>query len=110
MSGFMRFPKHQISNRAIAFLLTALGVMLSLFGGMWLQAAPTPLSATVLLAATTCGNSSIDPGEECDDGKFNGATDCSKDCKILTCGDGIFSPHLHEECEPMKNPDGTYVT
>ena len=38
-------------------------------------------------------------GEECDNGRFNGVTDCSYDCRLLFCGDEIISSHLGEECE-----------
>ena len=48
-----------------------------------------------------CGDAIVDPkkGEECDDGRFNGVTDCSTECKKLFCGDQIVSSHLQEECE-----------
>src|SRR3989338_3855031 len=48
-----------------------------------------------------CGNSIVnkEKGEECDNGRFNGVTDCSYDCQMLFCGDEIISSHLGEECE-----------
>ncbi|MDD4318729.1 MAG: DUF4215 domain-containing protein [Candidatus Peribacteraceae bacterium] len=47
-----------------------------------------------------CGNSRIDPGEQCDDGRMNGATTCSLTCTFFSCGDGTVSLHLGEQCEP----------
>lgn len=40
-------------------------------------------------ATPRCGNSVVDPGEQCDDGNFNGKQEatCSKDCKILSLAD-----------------------
>lgn len=50
--------------------------------------------------ATTCGDAIVDPGEQCDKGRFNGRTDCGLDCRTLYCGDGIISRDIDEECEP----------
>ncbi|MBT4586241.1 DUF4215 domain-containing protein, partial [Candidatus Peregrinibacteria bacterium] len=49
-----------------------------------------------------CGDGYIDvaDGEECDNGRFNGLSECTDICKLLFCGDGIVSPFLNEECEP----------
>lgn len=48
-----------------------------------------------------CGNGVKDSGEECDLGtQKNGFSNCTKDCVILFCGDGLISPALKEECEP----------
>ncbi|MSR87202.1 DUF4215 domain-containing protein [Candidatus Peribacteria bacterium] len=47
-----------------------------------------------------CGNAILDPGEECDKGRFNGKTDCGLDCRFLFCGDGAISKDIGEECEP----------
>lgn len=49
---------------------------------------------------TTCGNGVVDTGEECDNGRFNGVSNCTTSCTLLYCGDGIISPQLGEECEP----------
>lgn len=47
-----------------------------------------------------CGNAIVDEGEECDRGRFNGKTDCSMQCMLLFCGDGVLSRDIGEECEP----------
>lgn len=47
-----------------------------------------------------CGNGAADPGEECDLGRFNGLSNCTKECNILFCGDGVVSGYIGEECEP----------
>ncbi|PIQ76459.1 hypothetical protein COU78_06670 [Candidatus Peregrinibacteria bacterium CG10_big_fil_rev_8_21_14_0_10_49_24] len=50
-----------------------------------------------------CGNRIYEPakGEECDEGTKNGSSPCSYDCKQLYCGDGVTSPEILEECEPV---------
>lgn len=51
-----------------------------------------------------CGNAvlDLDKNEECDEGeRFNGIGTCSYDCKKLICGDGIISPQIGEDCEPI---------
>lgn len=64
---------------------------------------------------STCGNATIESGEDCDDGANNGKMDCaygqkscsacSKQCtkvsgKTSFCGDGIIDSRNHETCEP----------
>ncbi|MFT3694579.1 MAG: DUF4215 domain-containing protein [Kofleriaceae bacterium] len=48
-----------------------------------------------------CGNGVIDSGEECDDGDGINTNDCTNNCKIATCGDGIVdsSGNHKEECD-----------
>ncbi|MFH1759089.1 MAG: DUF4215 domain-containing protein [Patescibacteria group bacterium] len=53
---------------------------------------------------TECGNGTVDPGEECDDGNHNSGDGCSYNCKIETggmcvIGDGIINT-------PDENCDG----
>ncbi len=50
----------------------------------------------------SCGNAIVDPGENCDKGRFNGKTECGTDCKFLYCGDGIITRDAGEECEPQS--------
>jgi cysteine-rich repeat protein len=48
--------------------------------------------------ATGCGNSDVEPGEQCDDGNAEGGDGCSADCsKIEMCGDGISDEG--EQCD-----------
>ncbi|MBI3336582.1 DUF4215 domain-containing protein [Candidatus Peregrinibacteria bacterium] len=56
-----------------------------------------------------CGNSIVnaEKGEECDNGRFNGVTNCSYDCRMLFCGDEIISSHLGEECEMEVTQEDT---
>lgn len=52
--------------------------------------------------ASNCGNGVLDTGEECDLGsQRNGFSNCTKTCEALFCGDGLISPPLKEECEPL---------
>lgn len=38
---------------------------------------------------TTCGDGTMDAGEECDDGNTDDTDDCTNACTNATCGDGI---------------------
>jgi len=52
-------------------------------------------------AAHCCGDGIVDPGEECDDGAADGATDaaCRTDCTVKRCGDGIVDVERGEQCD-----------
>ncbi len=55
----------------------------------------------------TCGNGTIDPGEQCDDGNTMSHDGCSETCTIESfCGNGIVEPG--EECDDgnIDNDDG----
>lgn len=59
-----------------------------------------PSKSTASSVPETCGNSYVDPGEQCDDGsRFNGQTACSKECTYQQCGDGKVWLTGSEECE-----------
>ena len=47
-----------------------------------------------------CGNSVVDPGEACDDGKDGDNDDgCTDACKLPACGDSFVQPSLGEQCD-----------
>ena len=48
--------------------------------------------------APECGNSVVDPGEECDEGWFNTET-CDFDCSLPVCGDGLTNYDSGESCD-----------
>jgi virginiamycin B lyase len=51
-----------------------------------------------------CGDSIVDPGEECDDGPLNGMPDhCASNCTVARCGNGALDPG--EECEDGNTAD-----
>ena len=52
-----------------------------------------------------CGDGTLDPGEECDDGNNVDGDGCSADCTVEGfCGDGVLDPG--EECDDGNNVDG----
>jgi cysteine-rich repeat protein len=55
----------------------------------------------VVLASPTCGNATLDLGEDCDDGNDNNADACTNACRRPSCGDAVISPP--ESCD-----DGPY--
>lgn len=65
-------------------------------------------SSSSLSSSPTCGDGTVDANEQCDDGNKNGTQGdrCTRECQVLFCGDGIFSPDLpqpyREECEPQQ--------
>ncbi len=57
-----------------------------------------------------CGNTTLEPGEECDDGKRNSRSkpdSCSTLCLLPRCGDGIVDPAFGERCDTGTNNSGT---
>ncbi|MDP7476984.1 MAG: hypothetical protein QF442_00885, partial [Candidatus Peribacteraceae bacterium] len=46
-----------------------------------------------------CGDGTLDPGEDCDDGGNVNEDGCSSACKIEECGDNIWQAGLGEECD-----------
>ncbi len=53
---------------------------------------------------STCGDDSVDAGEQCDDGNTESGDGCRADCTNETCGDGIVDDG--EECDDSNNVDG----
>ena len=54
---------------------------------------------------STCGNGTVDQGEDCDDGNTIAGDSCSADCLnegTGVCGDGVVTHH--EECDPAADP------
>lgn len=61
-------------------------------------------------AAGECGNGSVEPGEECDDG--GESANCDVDCTVATCSDKVINGAAGEECDdggesPTCNSDCT---
>jgi MYXO-CTERM domain-containing protein len=46
----------------------------------------------------SCGDGSVQPGEQCDSGGANTA-DCDSDCTLPECGDGILNTAAGEACD-----------
>lgn len=57
-------------------------------------------STSSFSVSPTCGNNIVEQGEECDYGLKNGFSNCTKQCRLLYCGDGEISYQIREECEP----------
>jgi cysteine-rich repeat protein len=55
-----------------------------------------------------CPNGRIDPGEQCDDGNFNGGDGCRRDCTRERCTDGIQDPG--EQCDDGNLNDNDRCT
>lgn len=68
----------------------------------------TTSSVRRLQPPATCGNGVTQPelGEDCDNGRFNGLSNCSLFCENKSCGDGVVSPESGEECEPTEEVCG----
>jgi fimbrial isopeptide formation D2 family protein len=52
----------------------------------------------------SCGDGTVQDGEECDDGNSINDDSCSNACKTPYCGDGIL--HTSEECDDGNNLNG----
>ncbi len=55
------------------------------------------LGPTLFTPVPVCGNGSVEPGEECDDGNRIANDYCSNACVFSRCGDGILN--VGEECD-----------
>jgi|GEM_PF-5751031 len=52
----------------------------------------------------TCGDGTLNPGEQCDPNMTYGGPSCSNTCKLPSCGDGIYDPG--EGCDDGNLDDG----
>jgi len=48
--------------------------------------------------ACECGNGTLEPGEECDDGNVDGSDGCLSDCRVAFCGDEVIRSGI-ESCD-----------
>ncbi len=58
--------------------------------------------------APECGDSIVDPWEECDDGNPADDDACTRFCRVPVCGDGLLRPG--EECDDGNTLDGDACT
>ena len=52
----------------------------------------------------SCGDDTVDPGEECDDGNFVDDDGCTNACTLPTCGDGIIQAGEGCDTGPDNGP------
>ncbi|MEE2834951.1 MAG: DUF4215 domain-containing protein [Myxococcota bacterium] len=64
---------------------------------------PTSSAQTPEPADHRCGDGTVDPGEQCDDGNLLDGDGCSVDCLEATCGDGVVQDG--EECDDRNSSD-----
>ncbi|MEK7218035.1 MAG: DUF4215 domain-containing protein [Patescibacteria group bacterium] len=89
-----------LETRNIRAFLTEQGTpYLAQMAGSSASSAASPEGSGTMKTVPTCGNGRLDAGEQCDTASFNGTNGCSTSCQRLTCGDGIISAHLGEQCE-----------
>jgi len=55
-------------------------------------------------AAVFCGNGTVDPGEQCDDGNTTSCDGCDSNCKVSGCGNGVVCPP--EQCDDGNGTNG----
>ena len=56
-----------------------------------------------------CGDSTVDAGEQCDDGNTTNSDGCEADCTTtppVGCGDGVVDAAAGEECDDGNNTNG----
>ena len=53
-----------------------------------------------------CGDGTVDPPEQCDDGGVSNNDGCSSNCLDEFCGDGIRQSGIGEECDDGNTTDG----
>jgi cysteine-rich repeat protein len=72
-----------------------------------LDCSKTPKSCALLgTDVNCCGNGTVDPGEECDDGTGSNSADCSANCLLPRCGNCNVDPG--ETCDDGNTVDGDH--
>ncbi len=57
-------------------------------------------------SSKACGNGTVEPPEQCDDGNGNDGDGCSSTCQVEFCGDGILQQGQGEECDDGNTNNG----
>ena len=63
----------------------------------------------IALTTQSCGNSTAEPQEECDDGNQDNTDSCLNTCTNAKCGDGYFWRN-NEECDDGNLTDGDFCS
>ena len=64
----------------------------------------------------SCGNSTLENGEACDDGNDNNSDRCTNACELAVCGDGVSRTDLqpgdegYEVCDDGNDIDEDFCT
>jgi cysteine-rich repeat protein len=61
-----------------------------------------------LLVPAKCGNGTVDPGEQCDDGNGGNGDGCDANCQPSACGNGLVG--IDEECDDGNTVDDDECT
>jgi len=69
-----------------------------------LRTSPDGFSQGIFVASLSCGDSHVDPGEECDDGNKVSGDGCDANCTFTRCGNGIST--AGEQCDDGNTLDG----
>jgi cysteine-rich repeat protein len=62
------------------------------------------VSCLAPVSASTCGDGTLDPGEQCDDGNTTVGDGCSAACRLEVCGNGLLDPG--EQCDDHNTVGG----
>lgn len=65
----------------------------------------------MVISSRVCGDGSLDPGEECDDGEMNSNAEsgaCRTNCRAAFCGDAVLDEG--EQCDDGNADDGDGCT
>jgi cysteine-rich repeat protein len=61
-----------------------------------------------LLVPAKCGNGTVDPGEQCDDGNGGSGDGCDANCQPSACGNGLVG--IDEQCDDGNTVDDDECT